>query len=166
MLESSHLGMELNELDRSILQALQVNGRISNADLARLVNLSPPAVHARMKRLEQQGIIQQYVALLDREQMGYDMLCFINVSLALHQREHVDHFRQLVRDMPEVLECHHLTGEYDYLLKVVVRSRRDLERFVVDQLTPIPGVARIHTSLVLSEVKATTAVPLTPVVSP
>lgn len=161
MLESSHPGTGLDELDRSILQVLQVNGRISNADLARQINLSPPAVHARMKRLEQQGIIQKYVVLLDREQVGYDMLCFVNVSLALHQREHVDNFRQLVRDMPEVLECHHLTGEYDYLLKVVVRSRRDLERFVVDRLTPIPGMARIHTSLVLAEIKATTAVPLT-----
>ncbi len=161
MVESSHAGTEMDELDRSILRVLQVNGRISNADLARQINLSPPAVHARMKRLEQQGIIQKYVALLDREQVGYDMLCFINVSIAMHQREYVDNFRQLVRDMSEVLECHHLTGEYDYLLKVVVRSRRDLERFVVDRLTPIPGMARIHTSLVLAEVKATTAVPLT-----
>ena len=105
MVESSHAGTEMDELDRSILRVLQVNGRISNADLARQINLSPPAVHARMKRLEQQGVIQQYVALLDREQVGYDMLCFVNVSLALHQREHVDNFRQLVREMPEVLSA-------------------------------------------------------------
>lgn len=162
MVESSRTDIEIDELDHSILQALQVNGRISNADLARQINLSPPAVHARMKRLEQQGIIQKYVALLDRERVGYDMLCFINVSMAMHQREHIDHFRLLVQDMPEVLECHHLTGEYDYLLKVVVRGRRDLEQFVVDRLAPIPGMARIHTSLVLAEVKVTTAVPLIP----
>ena len=88
------------------------------------------------------------------------MICFINVSLQLHQFEHMDKFRELIHQMPEVLECHHLTGEYDYLLKVAVRNRKALERFVVDRLTPIPGMARIYTSLVLVEVKSTTAFPI------
>jgi DNA-binding Lrp family transcriptional regulator len=150
----------LDELDKAILQGLQTDGRISNVDLASRVNLSPPAVHARLKRLEQRGYIRQYVALLDREKVGYDMLCFIQVNLQLHQPEQVDNFRQVIQEMPEVLECYHLTGESDYLLKVVVHNRQDLERFVVKRLTPIPGVARIHTSLVLSEIKATTALSL------
>lgn len=149
-----------DEVDFEILRIVQQDGRISNADLARSINLSPPATHARLKRLEQLGYVRQYVALLDREMAGYDMLCFVSVSLQLHQFEAVEQFRALVQQMPEVLECHHLTGEYDYLLKVVVRSRADLERFVVQQLTPIAGMARILTSLVLSEVKMTTAVPV------
>ncbi|MEO8207545.1 MAG: Lrp/AsnC ligand binding domain-containing protein [Chloroflexota bacterium] len=80
--------------------------------------------------------------------------------MQLHRVEHIDRFRAAIREMPEVLECHHLTGEYDYLLKVALHNRRDLERFAVEKLTPIPGVARIHTSLVLSEVKASTALPI------
>ncbi len=153
-------GNDLDELDKAILQRLQADGHMSNVDLAAQINLSPPAVHARLKRLEGRGYIRQYVALLDREKVGYDMLCFIHVNLQLHQPEQVENFRQVIQQMPEVLECHHLTGEYDYLLKVVVHNRQDLERFVVKRLTPIPGIARIHTSLVLSEVKATTALPL------
>jgi Lrp/AsnC family leucine-responsive transcriptional regulator len=150
----------LDDLDKVILDILQVNGRISNADLARQTNLSPPAIHARIKRLEQQGFIRQYVALLDWESVGYDMMCFITVSIQVHQPEAVEHFREAVRQMPEVLECHHVTGEYDYLLKVAIRNRKDLERFVIGQLTPIGGIAHIHTSLVLNEVKSTTRLAL------
>ncbi|GAB4456162.1 MAG: Lrp/AsnC family transcriptional regulator [Anaerolineae bacterium] len=159
MIKYSHEEV-LDELDQAILQILQQEGRISNVELAGRVNLSPPAVHARLKRLEERGAIRQYVALLDRERIGYDMLCFINVSLQLHQLEQVDNFRQMMLAMPQVLECHHLTGEFDYLLKVVVRNRKALEQFVVNQLTPIPGIARIYTSLVLTEIKSTTALPL------
>jgi Lrp/AsnC family leucine-responsive transcriptional regulator len=150
----------LDDLDRAILQVLQSEGRISNADLARRVNLSPPAVHARVRRLEQSGYIREYVTVLDRERVGYDMLCFVNVSLQRHQIEQVERFRAAVREMPEVLECHLVTGEFDYLLKVVIRNREDLERFLMDRLTPIPGVARIYTCLVLNEIKSTTALPL------
>lgn len=150
----------LDDLDKAILSALQENGRISNADLARQTNLSPPAIHARLKRLEQQGFIRQYAALLDREAVGFDMLCFINVTIQVHQLDAVAGFREAVQQMPEVLECHHVTGEYDYLLKVAIRNRKDLERFVMDQLTPIKGISRIHTSLVLSEIKSTTCLPI------
>ena len=107
-----------------------------------------------------QRIIQEYAAHLDRESVGYDMLCFINVSIQIHQPDAVTHFREAVQKMPQILECHHVTGEYDYLLKVAIRNRKDLEQFVMDQLTPIQGIARIHTSLVLSEIKTTTALPL------
>ncbi len=150
----------MDELDRAILQILQTDGRISNADLARRVNLSPPAVHARVRRLEEAGIISAYVALLDWEQLGYDMLCFIHISLKQHTPETVADFRAAVQNLPEVLECHHVTGESDYLLKVAIRNRQDLERFVVDRLTPVPGIGRIHTSLALTEVKNTTALPI------
>lgn len=150
----------IDDLDRVILRELQNNSRISNVELARKVNLSPPAVHARVRRLEQLGYIATYTALLDREKMGYTMLCFIHVQLQMHQLEQVNHFREAVALMPEVLECHHVTGEHDYLLKVAIRDRKDLERFVMDQLTPISGVARIYTSLVLSEIKTTTILPI------
>jgi DNA-binding Lrp family transcriptional regulator len=150
----------LDELDKRLLRALQLDGRLSNVELAHSIHLSPPATHARLRRLEKEGYIRQYAALLDREKTGYDLLCFIHVSLQMHQLEQVEKFRESTRQMPEVLECHHITGEYDYLLKVALRNRKDLERFLVDRLTPIPGVGRIHTSLVLTEVKATMALPL------
>ncbi len=153
-------GQKLDSIDESILRELQMDGRIRNAELARRVNLSPPAVHARMRRLEEQGVIRQYVALLDPAKVGYDMLCLISVSMQLQTFELVETFRNTISEMPEVLECHQLTGEFDYILKVAIRNRKDLERFVVDRLTPIPGVARIHTSLVLAEVKSTTALPI------
>lgn len=150
----------LDDTDKNALRALQADGRLSNVELARRIDLSPPATHARLRRLEAEGYITGYTALLDREKAGFDLLCIIQISLQMHQIEQVEAFRELVRQMPEVLECHHITGEYDYLLKVVLRNRKDLERFVVDRLTPVPGVARIHTSLVLTEVKSTTALPL------
>jgi Lrp/AsnC family transcriptional regulator, leucine-responsive regulatory protein len=150
----------LDKVDKSLLRALQADGRLSNVELARKISLSPPATHARLRRLEKDGYIRQYTAVVDREKAGYDLLCFIHISLQMHQVTQVEKFREATRKMPEVLECHHITGEYDYLLKVVLRNRKDLERFVVDKLTPIPGVARIHTSLVLVEVKATMALPL------
>lgn len=150
----------LDELDKRILDELQKDARISNAELARRVNLSPPATHARVKRLEEKGAVQRYVALLDRQRTGYDMLCFVRVSLQLHDLDQVTGFHEAVREIPEVLECHHVTGDYDYLLKVLAHNTEDLENFLVNRLTPIPGVAQIHTSLVLREVKNSTTIPL------
>lgn len=151
---------QLDSVDRQILRELQADGRISNVDLARRIGLSSSATHARIRRLEQQGYVDRYAALLNRELVGYDMLCFVNVSLQMHQPQQVEQFRMAVQSMPEVLECYHVTGEFDYLLKVAIHNRKDLERFVLRRLTPVPGVARIYTSLVLSGVKSTTELPL------
>ena len=159
MIESSARA-DIDETDKTILRLLQADGRISNAAIARQVGLSAPATHARMRRLEETGVIRQYATLLDRETIGYDMVCFINVSLQLHQFDAIERFKELVRDMPEVLECHHITGEFDYLLKAVFRNRYELQEFVVNKLTPIPGMARINTSLVLIEIKATQELPI------
>ena len=150
----------IDELDKRILIELQLNGRVSNAALARRVNLSPPATHVRIKQLEENGYIQKYVAILDRQKVDYDMLCFVRVRLQLHDLDKITGFQEAIQTMPEILECHHLTGEYDYLLKIVALNTEDLEHFLVKRLTPIPGVAQIHTSLVLREVKNTTSFPL------
>lgn len=159
MIESSQ-GQALDNLDKAILRELQTDGRVSNAELARRVNLSPPAIHARLRRLEEQGVIRQYAALLDREKAGYDMLCFVHMNLQQHQQEQMDTVRAAILAIPEVLECYSLTGEYDYLLKVAIRHRKDLERFVMHHLTKISGVHQVHTSIVLTEIKSTTALPI------
>lgn len=149
-----------DQLDHAILRELQENGRISVADLGRKIHLSPPAVHQRIKRLERAGVIRQYVALIDRSAAGYDLLCFIRVSIQTHTRSHLDALRAMVEALPEVMECYHTAGSYDLLLKVLVRDNKELERFISEKLMTMEGVDRLETSLVLSEMKATTAVKL------
>lgn len=150
---------DLDEQDLVILRALQVEN-LSNVELARRVNLSAPATHARVKRLESLGFIQRTAAILNRERLGYDLLCFITVVLQIHKPDELQKFRETIASTPEVLECHQVTGDYDYILKVALTDRLDLQRFLIDVLTPIPAIARLHTRVVLDEVKSTTELPL------
>ncbi|MBE2185007.1 MAG: Lrp/AsnC family transcriptional regulator [Anaerolineae bacterium] len=150
----------LDELDLELLRHLQNDSSISKADLGRQLNLSQPAVHHRVRRLEERGYIRRYVALLDRELLGLDLTCFVQVSVQRHHRDHIVAFEQAIQAIPEVLDCHHMTGEFDFLLRVVVTNRKALETLLVDQLSTLPGVAHLQTSVVLSEVKQITALPL------
>lgn len=150
----------LDEIDCELLTYLQQDARITQAELARRVNLSPPGLQKRIRKLEEAGVITHYVTLIDREAVGYDMMCFVQVTLQRHEPTAVGNFKAAVQHMSEVLECHHITGEYDYLLKIVVRNRKHLEQFILETLTPVPGMDKVRTSLVLSEIKQTTAVPL------
>lgn len=152
--------LQLDDIDRTLLQFLQEDARITSAELARRVDLSPPGLQKRLRRLEESGLISRYATILDRELIGYDMLCFVQVNLQRHEPDAVENFKKVVQTMPEVLECHHVTGEYDYLLKVVVRNRKHLEQFILETLTPVRGMDKIRTSLVLSEIKSTTVLPV------
>lgn len=151
---------DIDDTDRAILTELQNDSSISNVELARRISLSPPAVHARIKRLEELGYVRQYAAILDREKLGYELLCLISVTLEVHHVDNINQFRDAVAQMPEVLECYFITGEFDYLLKVAVRSRMELEQFLMEKLTPVRGIARIATSIVLTEIKFTTSLAL------
>jgi DNA-binding Lrp family transcriptional regulator len=150
---------DLDEQDLIILRELQA-GIASNAELARRVNLSAPATHARVRRLEQLGFMRGNVTVLNRERLGFDLLCFITVSLQMHKPEELRKFLLAMQNAPEVLECHQVTGDYDYILKVALRGRSDLQRFLMDVMTPIPAVARLTTRVVLSELKSTTELPI------
>ena len=150
----------LDELDLALLTHLQRDASISKAEVSRLLTLSQPAVHHRIRRLETRGYIQRYVALLDRELLGLDLLCFVQVSVQRHHRDHIIAFEQAVLAMPQVLDCHHLTGDFDFLLKVVAPNRRALETLLVERLSTLPGVTRLQTSVVLSEVKHVTEIPI------
>lgn len=145
-----------DELDRAILEELQANGRISNADLARKIHLSQPAVHNRIKRLEKQGIIEQYVALLNREVVGYDLLCFVYLSLEGHSATNWEAFQTAIDGYPEVLECHQMTGDYDVLMKVVARNRSHLDQFLHKRLTTLPFVTRIKADVAIKQLKSST----------
>ncbi|MCO5184655.1 MAG: Lrp/AsnC family transcriptional regulator [Anaerolineae bacterium] len=149
-----------DETDRTLLRQLQEDARTSNADLARRVDLSPSGLQKRLRKLEDAGIIQRYTAILDREAIGYDMLCFVHITLQRHKLDSVTNFRDTVQQLPEVLECHHVTGEYDYLLKIIVRNRKHLESFLMNKLTPIPAIDKLRTSIALREIKSTTDIPL------
>ena len=151
---------DLDEMDRALLQFLQEDARISNAELARRLDLSATGLQKRLRKLEDAGIIQRYTTLVDREAVGYDMLCFVQVTLQRHELNAIAAFKQAVQTMPEVLECYHLTGEYDYMLKVLLRNRKHLEIFLMEKLTPLSGMDKLRTSLVLNEIKESTAVPL------
>ena len=152
----------LDDLDREVLHALQEDGRISNAELAKRVGLSRAATHARVRKLEQLGVIARYTAIVDPEAVGFELICVIGIAMALHSQDNIARARKAIAEMPEVLECYHVTGDFDYILKVAVRSRADLQRFILDRLTPVPGIARVNTSLVLGIEKSTTALPLGP----
>lgn len=150
----------LDNIDRDLLRYLQEDARLSNAELARRVQLSSPGLQKRLRRLEEMGVIRGYQAILNHEAAGYDMLCFVQTTLARHEPNAVENFKARVQEMPEVLECYHITGEYDYLLKVIVRNRKHLEQFILETLTPVKGMDKIRTSLVLNEIKDAAPVPV------
>ncbi|CAN1210318.1 Lrp/AsnC family transcriptional regulator [Tumidithrix helvetica PCC 7403] len=151
---------QLDDRDRLLLQLLQENSRTSNAELARQLNLTPPGLQKRLKKLEDSGCIDGYVTLVNREALGLDLLCFTQVTLSHNQPECVGQFCERMQGLPEVLECHHLTGEFDYLLKVVVPDHQELERFLNEEITLIPGVDKVRTNIVLNQIKASTSLPL------
>ena len=151
---------QLDEMDRAVLRLLQENSRISSAELARRVELSAPGLQKRLRKLEEKGIIDRYVTLVNREALGLDLLCFAQVTIAHHQPECMSNFCDRVQSLAEVLECHYLAGEFDYLLKFVVVNHQHLEKLLREKISPIPGVDKIRTSIVLNEVKASTSLPL------
>ena len=154
----------LDKLDRAILRRLQDNGRETYDVIGEQVGLSPSAVLRRVKRLEDSGVIARYVALVPPEAVGLGLTAYLNVRLEKHTESHkrnpMDLFRASVQTWPEVVECASLTGEMDYLLRVVVADMVHYSRFIMDTLLKHPSVQDCKTSFVLDRVKATTAVPV------
>ena len=154
----------LDKLDRAILCRLQSNGRETYDVIGDKVSLSASAVLRRVKRMEESGVIDSYVALVRPESVGLGLTAYINVRLEKHTESHkrnpMDLFRASVQAWPEVVECAALTGEMDYLLRVVVQDMAHYSRFIMDTLLKHPSVQDCKTSFVLDRVKATTAVPV------
>ncbi len=146
--------------DKKILTILQGDGRITNARLAQQVGLSPPAVLERVRRLEASGVISGYVALLDREKAGFGLQTIVMVCLSHHQVSSLRHVKERLTTMDEVLECHQLTGEVDFLLKVAVKDMNAYTEFVNNKLSGIPGIQNVKTSFILETLKNTTALKL------
>ncbi len=154
----------LDAIDRRILRALQADGRITYDTLAAQVSLSPSAALRRVRRLEDAGVIAAYVALVSPERVGLGLTAYLNVRLEkhsqIHKRTPMDLFRAAVQSWPEVVECAALTGEMDFLLRVVVQDMAHYSRFIMDTLLKHPSVEDCKTSFVLDRVKNTTAMPV------
>lgn len=148
---------ELDATDRRILTVLQKEGRITNAELAERVNLSASACHRRVQRLEEDGFIAGYVALLDARRMGRPTTVFVEITLQSQADEVLDAFEKAVARVPDVLECHLMAGSADYLLKIVAEDTEDFARIHRQWLTRLPGVAQMQSSFALRTVVRTTA---------
>jgi len=154
--------MQLDKYDRSILAALQKDGRISNVQLAAAVNLSESACLRRVRALEEEGYIDHYVALVNQSRVGLGGNVLVHIGLHREEQSELAAFEEAVRDIPEVMECYLMTGEFDYLLRVVVADMADFERLHKEALTRLPGVARVNSSVASSTVQKKTELPLRP----
>ncbi len=150
----------LDATDLAILDRLQADARISNVELAREVNLTATPCFNRVKALEASGLIRSQVTLLDPERLGLSLNVFIQVSLEKQREEALVAFERAMSARPEVMECYLMTGDSDYLLRVVVADMRALERFILHSLSKIPGISNIRSSIAIKQVRYKTALPL------
>lgn len=151
---------DLDDTDRRILRVLQRKGRISNADLADHVHMSASACHRRVQRLEADGYIREYVALLNARKLGMPTTVFVEITLNGQADDILDAFEKAVARVPDVLECHLMAGTADYILKVVAEDTEDFARIHRQYLTRLPGVAQMQSSFALRTVFKTTALPV------
>ena len=151
----------IDPLDRKILENLQGDGRITVAELAEKVGLSPSPCLRRVRNLEKAGVISRYVAVLDQRAVGLPVSVFVSIKLEKQKQESLDRFEKAIQHGPEVLECYLMTGSRDYWLRVVVPDLETYEHFVKQKLTRIEGIAQIESSFALQQVKYTNVLPLT-----
>jgi DNA-binding Lrp family transcriptional regulator len=152
--------MKLDTIDLRILAELQTDGSLSNVELARRVHLSPSPCLARVKALEKAGVIARYVALANASALGLGLNVFINISLKTQAKESRADFERRIAEHDEVMECYLMSGDADYLIRVALADIGALERFIVEQLTPIAGIEKIRSSFTLKQVRYKTALPL------
>lgn len=142
--------MKLDQTDIKILEILQADGRITTKALAQQLNLSTTPVFERVKRLERDGIIRQYVALVDNRKLDLILTAFISISLTKHSRSYLDKFVKEINQYPEVMECYHIAGNFDFLLKIVVKNMEKYEVFILTKLSTIANLGQVQSSFVLS----------------
>jgi Lrp/AsnC family transcriptional regulator, leucine-responsive regulatory protein len=151
---------EFDRTDRKILAFLQEHGRASNLEVAQAANLSPAQSHRRHRRLEEQGFITRYETRLDASRLGLSVVAFIHVGMEKGHIRALKEFTDLVAAMPEVLECYSVTGDYDYVIKVIARDLKSLSQFLMEKLMRMPGVNSVRSSVCLDEIKCSSSLPL------
>lgn len=151
---------ELDEIDRKILMHLQENARYTNVELSERVFLSPPQCYRRIKQLEEDGVIKQSVALLDPKRLGLNLTAFVSISRDTKQHKGMHEIENLLNGLPEVLECYAVTGELDYLVKVVTTNLEGFSEFLREKIMKIPGIVSVRSFICLQEIKSSTALPI------
>ncbi len=149
-----------DETDKRILEILQHNGRITNSELAKLINMSASPTLERVKKLERNGVIKKYVALVEPTKVGTHFFSYVEVTLVRHGNDALQRFTKSITEMSEVLECHHITGEADFLLKIATGDIPSYEDFIIHKLTGLPDVQHLKTLVVLSTLKEETTLPI------
>jgi Lrp/AsnC family transcriptional regulator, leucine-responsive regulatory protein len=152
--------MKLDRYDRAIVRALQLDGRITNSQLAESVSLSESACLRRVRALEKSGFIEGYTALINQQKAGCPVNVFVNITLERQEQAHLHAFEEAARKVPEVMECYLMSGEYDFLLRVVLADTADFERLHSQHLTRLPNVARVHSSFALRTVQKSRELPI------
>jgi Lrp/AsnC family leucine-responsive transcriptional regulator len=152
--------LDLDRIDMRLLAHLQADGRASNLDLAQAVGLSPAQCHRRHRRLEEKGYIAGYAARLDAVRLNLGVVAFIDVAMEKGHIRDLKKFTDVIVDLPEILECYSVTGDFDYVIKVVARDLKSLSTFLMEKLMRLPGVNSVRSSICLDELKCTTALPL------
>ena len=152
--------LDLDRIDRRILAHLQADGRATNLELAQAVGLSPAQCHRRHKRLEEQGYVKRYEARLNAEKLNLGVIAFIDVAMEKGHIRDLTKFTDAIAGLPEVLECYSVTGDFDYVVKVIAKDLKSLSQFLMDRLMRLPGVNSARSSICLDEIKCTTALPL------
>ncbi|WP_417857314.1 Lrp/AsnC family transcriptional regulator [Xanthomarina gelatinilytica] len=150
--------MTFDAIDKKLISFLQTDSKQTNKELSNKLNLSVTAVYERIKKLEQQGVISKYVALVKKEKVDKSFVAFCHIKLVQHTQEYVMKFENEVANLQEVMECYHISGDYDYLLKVIVEDMEAFREFMVNKLTSINHIGSTHSMFVINEVKHTTAI--------
>ena len=150
--------MTFDAIDKKLISFLQTDSKQTNKELSNKLNLSVTAVYERIKKLEQQGVISKYVALVKKEKVDKSFVAFCHIKLVQHTQEYVMKFEKEVANLQEVMESYHISGDYDYLLKVIVEDMEAFREFMVNKLTSINHIGSTHSMFVINEVKYTTAI--------
>jgi DNA-binding Lrp family transcriptional regulator len=147
----------MDKLDKKILAELQENAKQNTKEIASKIGLSLTPTYERIRKLEEQQVIKSYVALLDRDKIGKQVVAYCQIILSKHQKGLIDHFKNEILLLPEVMECHHVSGNFDFLLKIVLDNIPDFHQFINEKLSVVDGISTIHTSFVMNSIKNTTA---------
>ncbi|MDW5289884.1 Lrp/AsnC family transcriptional regulator [Formosa sp. PL04] len=152
--------MTFDAIDRQLIQLLQTDSKQTNKALSTKLHLSVTAVYERIKKLENQGVINRYVALVNKDQVQKSFVAYCHIKLEKHSQDYVVQFEKEVANLEEVMECYHISGDYDYLLKVMVKDMVAFREFMVNKLTTINHIGSTHSMFVINEVKHSTVIPV------
>lgn len=149
--------MKLDDIDKAILNFLQHNSRMTIKEMANQLHLSTTPIFERLKRLEKNGVIQKYVAIVDAKKIGKKLKVFVNISLIDHSAKALEQFVNKINQLPEIIECHHVTGESDFMLKIILEDIEAYNKLITEKLSAIPNIGNVNSSFALSTRKHTTA---------